>query len=110
MARLAEFQEEHLLAAAGLLVPRGEVAESAADARAVAERYAGIILDDRRRTPVVLVSSRGGTGIEETAREHPDAVAEFVADDVEPLETETARGLWAQVGVGECRRLRGMVE
>jgi succinyl-CoA synthetase beta subunit len=69
------------------------------------ERYAGIILDDRRRCPVLLLSAHGGTGIEETAREHPDAVAELPLDAVEGLAPHAARELWRRVGVrGEEQR------
>jgi succinyl-CoA synthetase beta subunit len=63
------------------------------------ERYVGLILDDRRRCPVVLVSARGGSGIEETAREHPEAVAELPIDVVEGLPSHAARELWRRVGV-----------
>jgi succinyl-CoA synthetase beta subunit len=168
VARLAEFHGKQVLAAAGVAVPRGEVArtppEAAAAARRLgasvvvkaqawttgradkglirfadsaeaaelaaaailatrvgdfpvaevlveervavaAERYGGIILDDRRRCPVLLVSARGGTGIEETAREHPEAVAELPLDVVEGLAQHAARELWRRVGVhGEEQR------
>lgn len=63
------------------------------------ERYVGVILDDRRRCPVVLVSARGGSGIEETAREHPEAVAELALDVVEGLPLHAARELWRRVDV-----------
>ena len=39
------------------------------------EFYAGIIVDDVSQSPVMIFSSVGGTGIEEIAVEHPDAVA-----------------------------------
>jgi succinyl-CoA synthetase beta subunit len=65
----------------------------------VVERYAGVILDDRRRCPVLLVSARGGSGIEETAREHPEAVAELALDVVEGLQPHAAREAWRRVGV-----------
>ncbi|MFH1177767.1 MAG: ATP-grasp domain-containing protein [Acidobacteriota bacterium] len=69
------------------------------------ERYAAIILDDRRRCPVLLVSSRGGSGLEEVAREHPEAVAELALDVVEGLADHAARELWRRVGVrGEEQR------
>jgi len=69
------------------------------------ERYAGVILDDRRRCPVLLVSSRGGSGIEEIAREHPETVAELAVDAVEGLAPHVARELWRRVGVhGEEQR------
>ncbi len=63
------------------------------------ERYAGVILDDRRRCPVLLVSARGGSGIEETARAHPEAVAELAIDVVEGLPLHAAREAWRRVGV-----------
>ncbi len=162
MARLPESQGKRILSAAGIAVPRGEVARTSAEARAAAERlggaavvkgqawttsragqglirfvatpdeaavaaaailglsvrnfpvtevlveeqlaiasehYAGIILDDRRGCPVVLVSSRGGSGIEEIARAHPEAVAERPFDVVEGLADHAARELWRRVGV-----------
>ena len=63
------------------------------------ERFASIILDDRRRCPVLLVSSRGGTGIEEVAREHPGAVAEMALDAVEPSAPAAIAELWRGTGV-----------
>lgn len=72
----------------------------------VSERYAGIILDDRRRTPVLIVSARGGSGIEEIARTHPELVGEQAFDAVEGLAAHVARELWRRVGVrGEEQRL-----
>ncbi len=69
------------------------------------ERYAGVVLDDRRRRPVLLVSARGGTGIEETALSHPEALAELPLDPVEGLAQQAARELWRRVGVrGEEQR------
>ena len=71
------------------------------------ERYAGIIIDDRRACPVLLVSARGGSGVEEVAREHPGAVAEVAIDVVEGLTDHVARELWRRVGIkgDEQRRL-----
>lgn len=63
------------------------------------EYYAGIILDDRRRCPVLLVSSRGGSGIEDIARAHPEAVAELPYDPVEGIADHAARELWRRLGV-----------
>ena len=170
MARLTESQGKRVLAAAGIVVPRGEVASSAAAAGAAAralggavvvkglawttgragqgliafaadaaeaersaaailgrsvkgfpisevlveerleiaaERFASIILDDRRRRPVLLVSSRGGTGVEEVAREHPEAVAELSLDVMEPPPVAALGALWQSIGVpaGEAEKL-----
>ena len=168
MARLSESQGKRVLAAAGVAIPRGELARTPAEAAAIAqrlavaavvkgqawttgraglglirhaaspeeaeraaaailavriagfpvtevlveervavaaERYAGIVLDDRRRRPMLVVSSRGGTGIEETARAHPEAVSELALDPVEGLAQHAARELWRRVGVhGEEQR------
>jgi len=69
------------------------------------ERYAGIVLDDRRRRPLLLVSACGGTGIEESARERPGSVAELALDPVAVLAQHAARELWRRVGVhGEEQR------
>jgi len=167
VARLSECQGKHVLANAGIAVPRGAPAHTASGAAAVAatlgpvvvkaqaattaraaqglirfaataaeaeaaasailgvrvdgfpvtevlveervaiatERYAGVILDDRRRAPVLVVSSRGGSGIEELARAHPETVAEQPLDAVEGLAAHVARGLWRRLGVhgGEQR-------
>ena len=162
MARLTEFQGKQVLAAAGLAVPRGAVATTAAAAGEVArslggpvvvkglawttgragqgliafaadaaaaeqaaagilgrtvkgfavsevlveerleiagERFASIILDDRRRCPVLLVSSRGGSGIEEVAKEHPGAVAELALDALAPPDIAALAALWRGTGV-----------
>jgi succinyl-CoA synthetase beta subunit len=162
VARLTEFEGKQILSAAGLAVPRGEVAvtaaaageaarriggpvvvkglawttgragqglialadDSAAAERAAAailgravkgfavtevlveerleiasERFASLFLDDRRRCPVLLVSSRGGTGIEEVAREHPEAVAELALDAVAPPAAAALAALWRGTGV-----------
>jgi succinyl-CoA synthetase beta subunit len=162
VARLTEFQGKQVLAAAGVAVPRGEVAATPGEAGAAAgriggsvvvkglawttgragqgliafaadvagaeqaaagilgrtvkgfavtevlveerleiagERFASLILDDRRRCPVLLVSSRGGTGIEEVARDHPRAVAELALDAVEPPAAAALAELWRSTGV-----------
>lgn len=44
------------------------------------EFYAGLIVDDQVRAPVVIFSSQGGTGIEEIARTHPESVARHQVD------------------------------
>ncbi len=44
------------------------------------EVYAGVIVDDQARAPLVIFSSRGGTGIEDIARLHPDRVARHQVD------------------------------
>ncbi len=75
------------------------------------EFYAGVIIDDRARAPVVIFSSMGGTGIEEIAGEHPDKVARLEVDIVEGLQDYQARDLVRRVGIhGKLlRNLGGLV-
>ncbi len=63
------------------------------------EFYAGVIIDDRARAPVVIFSSTGGTGIEEIAREHPDKVARVEVDIIEDLQDYQARDLVRRAGI-----------
>ena len=63
------------------------------------EFYAGVIIDDRARAPVVIFSSIGGTGIEEIAREHPDKVARLEVDIIEGLQDYQARDLVRRAGI-----------
>jgi succinyl-CoA synthetase beta subunit len=63
------------------------------------ERFASVILDDRRRCLVLLVSSRGGSGIEEVAKEHPGAVAELALDPLAPPDVAVLAALWRGTGV-----------
>jgi len=76
------------------------------------EFYAGVIIDDRARAPVVIFSSTGGTGIEEIAREHPDKVARLEVDIVEGLQDYEARDMVRSVGIhGKLlRNLGGMIK
>jgi len=63
------------------------------------EFYAGIIIDDTQRCPVILFSSVGGTGIEEIAREHPESLAKAPIDILEGLRDYQARNLVRKVGI-----------
>jgi succinyl-CoA synthetase beta subunit len=63
------------------------------------EFYAGVIVSDRERAPVMMFSSVGGTGIEEIARQHPDAVASAVVDIEHGLRDYQARNLVRRVGM-----------
>lgn len=76
------------------------------------EFYAGVIIDDRARAPVVIFSSMGGTGIEEIASQHPDKVARMEVDILEGLQDYQARDLVRRAGLhGKLLRdLGGMVE
>jgi succinyl-CoA synthetase beta subunit len=63
------------------------------------EFYAGVIVSDRDRAPVVMFSSVGGTGIEEIASQHPDAVASAAVDIEHGLRGYQARNLVRKTGV-----------
>jgi succinyl-CoA synthetase beta subunit len=63
------------------------------------EFYAGVIVSDRERAPVVMFSSVGGTGIEEIAQQHPDAVASVVVDIEHGLQDHQARNLVRRTGI-----------
>ncbi len=75
------------------------------------EFYAGVIIDDQLRTPVVIFSSVGGTSIEEIAREHPHKVARLTVDIDDRLRDYQARNLVRKAGVhGRLQRdLGGIV-
>ncbi len=61
------------------------------------EFYAGLIIDDRAQAPIMIFSSIGGTGVEEIAREHPDALAQITVDIRRGLPEYQARDLVRQV-------------
>jgi succinyl-CoA synthetase beta subunit len=63
------------------------------------EFYAGIIIDDMSKAPMVIFSRIGGSGIEEIALEHPEALAQKVIDIGTGLLDYQARDLVRQVGV-----------
>ena len=63
------------------------------------EFYAGVIVSDRDRAPVVMFSSVGGTGIEEIASQHPDAVASAAVDIEHGFRGYQARNLVRKTGV-----------
>lgn len=63
------------------------------------EFYAGIIIDDSSRCPVMIFSSIGGTGIEEIAEKHPDKVARTSINIVTGLRDFEARNLIRKTGI-----------
>lgn len=72
------------------------------------ECYAGVIIDDAERRPLLVVSSVGGTGIERIARERPDAVARLHVDVEAGLKDFAARNLLRGIGIsGKDQMLLG---
>ncbi len=63
------------------------------------EFYAGVIIDDQAQAPVMIFSSIGGSGIEEIALEHPDAVARQIVDIRTGLLEYQARDLIRRTGL-----------
>lgn len=63
------------------------------------EYFAGLVIDDARKTPVMIFSSVGGTGIEEIARAHPESVFQVPVDVVRGLADYQARDLIRKTGI-----------
>src|SRR5690606_15344289 len=64
----------------------------------VREFYAGVIIDDQARAPVMIFSSLGGSGVEEIARQHPQRVARHTIDIRLGLRDFEARDLARRTG------------
>jgi len=63
------------------------------------EYFAGLVIDDAEKSPVMIFSSMGGTGIEETAGEHPDKVARASVDVLKGFREFEARDLIRRTGI-----------
>ena len=63
------------------------------------EFYAGLIIDDESKKPVIIFSSAGGTGIEEIAQKTPDKVNRISIDVVDGLKDYQARDLVRRTGI-----------
>lgn len=63
------------------------------------EFYAGVIIDDSTKSPVLIFSSVGGSGVEEIAAGHPEKVAKRVIDVVEGFKDYQARNLVRETGI-----------
>ncbi len=63
------------------------------------EFFAGIIVDDAEARPLMIFSSIGGVGIEEIAREHPEAVAKTHINPVKGFYSYQGRELARQAGI-----------
>jgi len=102
--RFAETPDEAMRAAAemlGMQVGGFTVEKVIVEDKLSIERefYAGVAVSDRERTPVMMFSSVGGTGIEEIARQHPDAVASVAVDIEHGLRAHQARNLVRYTGI-----------
>ena len=63
------------------------------------EYFAGLVIDDAKKSPLMIFSSVGGTGIEEIAREHPDQVAHVAVDVLKGFRDYEARNLLRRTGI-----------
>ena len=95
---LAENLAEELLESGveGFLVNTVLVEERVAIER---EFFASIIIDDQSKSPVIIFSSHGGTGIEEIAKEHPQAVQQHIIDIQLGLRDFEARDMVRRTGI-----------
>jgi len=64
------------------------------------EFFAGLVIDDAAKAPVVIFSSIGGTGVEEIAGRHPEKVGKLVVDIRTGLREFEARNLIRRSGLG----------
>jgi succinyl-CoA synthetase beta subunit len=63
------------------------------------EYFAGLVIDDARKIPLLIFSSMGGTGIEEIARTHPQSVSQIPVDVVKGLKDYEVRNLVQKTGI-----------
>ncbi|MDH5705762.1 MAG: acetate--CoA ligase family protein [Candidatus Aminicenantes bacterium] len=63
------------------------------------ECFAGLVIDDARKAPVLIFSSVGGTGIEEIARKHPDKVWQIPVNIKTGLKDYEVRNLLQKAGL-----------
>ncbi|NIT54548.1 MAG: succinyl-CoA synthetase subunit beta, partial [candidate division Zixibacteria bacterium] len=75
------------------------------------EFYGGIIINDALKTPEIIFSSRGGSGIEEIALKHPESVVSMPINIIEGLRDYHARNLILKTGInGKTQsKLAGML-
>ena len=64
-----------------------------------AEYFAGVVIDDASKRPLLIFSPAGGTGIEEMARLHPEKVVRRTIDVLRGFPEYEARNLLLGVGI-----------
>jgi succinyl-CoA synthetase beta subunit len=65
-----------------------------------AEYFAGLVLDDAEKRPVLVFSPSGGTGIEELARLHPEKIFKIPVNILKGLREFETRNLLIRAGIG----------
>ena len=63
------------------------------------EFFLGLTIDDEKKSPVLVFSAKGGSGIEEIAKEYPDQVTRRPVDPVKGLKPFDAINILRQVGI-----------
>ena len=63
------------------------------------EYFAGLVIDDAKKTPLLIFSSVGGTGIEEIAKDNPEKVTKIHIDVSTGLRDYQARNILKKVGI-----------
>jgi succinyl-CoA synthetase beta subunit len=63
------------------------------------EYFAGLVIDDAEKCPVMIFSTMGGTGIEEIAQKHPDKITRTYVDVEKGLREFEARDLIRKTGI-----------
>jgi succinyl-CoA synthetase beta subunit len=63
------------------------------------EFFAGLVMDDARKCPLLIFSSIGGTGVEEIARLHPEKIARMPIDVSVGLREFEARNVVRKAGL-----------
>ncbi len=62
------------------------------------EYFAGLVIDDSKKSPLLVFSSVGGTGIEEIAKNHPEKISQISVDVSTGLRDYQARNLIRKAG------------
>jgi succinyl-CoA synthetase beta subunit len=63
------------------------------------EYFAGLVIDDARKCPLLIFSSVGGTGIEEIAQTHPEKITKMPVDILAGLREYQVRNLIRKTGI-----------
>lgn len=70
------------------------------------EYFAGLVIDDAKKCPVLIFSSVGGTGVEEIARAHPEKISQISIEVLRGLKEYEVRNLIRKTGISEKLLLR----
>jgi len=65
-----------------------------------AEYFAGMVLDDALKRPLIIFSPAGGSGVEEIARLHPERIVRQAVDVGKGFPEYEARNLLIRAGIG----------